>query len=56
MGVNDEKIQSILDGRDVGALVGLINDREVPEDERPRIILSALSQLESLLYEGCLSK
>ncbi|MFP5260973.1 MAG: hypothetical protein ACLGJB_03605 [Blastocatellia bacterium] len=52
MGITDEKISKILDGRDINALLGLINDPQISKDEQPRIVLRALSQLEALSYDG----
>lgn len=51
MAITDEKILKILNGRDISALLGLINHPPVSEDEQPRVVLSALFQLEALSYE-----
>jgi hypothetical protein len=50
MAITDERIRQILEGRDIDALLGLINDPQVSEDEQSNVILGALSQLEALLY------
>lgn len=48
----DERIRAVLDGRNVVALVALIDDPQVREDRQPNVVLSVLHRLEELFYEG----
>jgi hypothetical protein len=51
MTMTDDRIRKILDGVDTGALIALIDNARIDE-EHPRAVLSALSRLEALYYEG----
>jgi hypothetical protein len=51
MAIGDERIGEVLNGRDVDALVALIDDPQVSKDQRTNLVLSALHQLEELFYE-----